>query len=86
MASTLKLRNNKIEGECTIRNIEAVMLQELARQVTIGISVLLLGVPLLLMMWFPCLKRKLYYRECRLEEATHVWVINSDNHEQAVEL
>lgn len=85
--SKLNLRNNKIEGECTIKAIYAVRLNETLKWIVLCLSIVpFLGVPLLLMMWFPSLKQKLYYSDCELEEATHLWVVNADEHEEEVDL
>lgn len=77
----IEVRNSKIEGECIILETHAVKYLKPLHWFIVGFSLLFLGLPLLFFLWFPKLKRMIYFQDCELDDATHIWVVHADKYQ-----
>jgi cation-transporting ATPase 13A3/4/5 len=72
------IRNSDVEGQCKVLSITPIRLSK----DRVGLGVLISLVTALLFAlacsWSKRLTKKFFFQNCRLDDATHFWILNED--------
>ncbi|EAR86811.2 E1-E2 ATPase family protein (macronuclear) [Tetrahymena thermophila SB210] len=78
-SSNISIKQSNIEGECVIEGITLLRIKKLKLVLAVFLSIITCGIFLLLLRWFFKLRKTFLYKEVyKIQDCTHVLVLNSD--------